>query len=174
MSCVFKSQSDYNYLYFNVADILPIQNLIENMVWSITNNLYNKHTINQKTMGLLLLHIINHTDKIESSDFKEEIALNVLSYINENFKDASLTELATLMNYDLHWLSKEIKNQTGKNFITLLHEKRMLQASYLLKQTKIPIADIIESIGYENSSFFFRKFKQTYGMSPKKYRMKCE
>jgi len=68
-------------------------------------------------------------------------------------------------------LSKEIKNQTGKNFTTLLQEKRMLQASYLLKQTTRPIADIIESVGYENSSFFFRKFKKAYGMSPKKYRV---
>jgi len=172
MSCVFKSQSDYNYLYFNVADILPIQNLIENMVWSITNDLYNKHAINQKTMGLLLLQIMNHTDKIESSnsDFKGEIALNVLSYINKNFKEGSLTELAIDLNYDMHWLSKEIKTQTGKNFTTLLQEKRMLQASYLLKQTTRPIADIIESVGYENSSFFFRKFKKAYGMSPKKYR----
>ena len=32
MSCVFKSQSDYNHLYFSVADVLPIQNLIENMI----------------------------------------------------------------------------------------------------------------------------------------------
>lgn len=176
MSCVFKSQSDYNYLYFNVADVLPIQNLIENMVWSITNNLYNRHAINQKTMGLLLLQIMNHTDKIKSanSDFKGKIALHVLSYINENFQDASLTELAALLNYDIHWLSKEIKSQTGKNFTTLLQEKRMLQASYLLKQTQIPITDIIESIGYENSSFFFRKFKEAYGMSPKKYRTSQE
>lgn len=172
MSCVFKSQSDYNYLYFNVADVLPIQNLIENMIWSVMNNLHNKHAINQKTMGLLLLQIMNHTDKIQplSSDFTGGLALHVLSYINENFKDGSLTDLAGQLNYDLHWLSKEIKNQTGKNFTTLLQEKRMLQASYLLKQTQISIADIIVMVGYENSSFFFRKFKQTYGLSPKKYR----
>ena len=173
MSCVFKSQSSYSHLYFSVADVLPIQNLIENMVWSLSNNLHNKHAINQKTMGLLLLQIMNHTDKLESnnSDFKGKLALDVLSYINEHFKDGSLTKLATLLNYDLHWLSKEIKNQTGKNFTTLLQEKRMLQASYLLKQTQIPIADVIESVGYENSSFFFRKFKECYGISPKKYRM---
>jgi len=173
MSCVFKSQSSYSHLYFSVADVLPIQNLIENMVWSLSNDLHNKHAINQKTMGLLLLQIMNHTDKLESnnSDFKGKLALDVLSYINEHFKDGSLTKLATLLNYDLHWLSKEIKNQTGKNFTTLLQEKRMLQASYLLKQTQIPIADVIESVGYENSSFFFRKFKECYGISPKKYRM---
>ena len=174
MSCVFKSQTSYSYLYFNVAQVLPIQNLIENMIWSIANNLYNKNSINQKTMGLLLLQIMNHTDKIQSSnsDFKEDLTLNVLDYINKNYKKGSLTELSALLNYDMHWLSKRIKRNTGKTFTDLLQEKRMLQASYLLKETQIPIAEIIESIGYENSSFFFRKFKDTYGISPKKYRVK--
>ena len=172
MKCVFNSQSNYNYLYFSIADVLPIQNLIENMVWSITNNLYNKYSINQKTMGLLLLQIMNHTDKIENtnSDFNGKIAIEALSYINENFKHGSLSELAKNLNYDMSWLSKEIKNQTGKNFITLLQEKKMLQASYLLKQTQLSVSDIIEAVGYENSSFFFRKFKEANGVSPKQYR----
>lgn len=173
MSCVFNSDSNYSYLYFNIAKALPIQNLIENMVWSLTNNLENKNSINQKTMGLFLLQIMNHTDLIESSnsDFQEQLALTVLSYINENYVSASLTELSTTLNYDLYWLSKEIKRQTGKNFTMLLQEKRLQQAAYLLKHSKIPIREIIESVGYENSSYFYRKFKEVYGISPKKYRV---
>jgi len=173
ISCVFKSQSDYNYLYFNIADVLPIQNLIENMVWGITNNLYNKHTINQRTMGLLLLQIMNHTDKIENtnSDFNKKIAIEVLIYINENYKDGTLVELAERLKYDVTWLSKVIKKQTGKKFTTLLQEKRLLQAQYLLKQTQLPISDIIEAVGYENTTFFFRKFKEANGVTPKQYRI---
>lgn len=172
MSCVFKSKSTYTHLYFNVADVLPIQNLIENMVWSITTKIQNKYAINEKTMGLLLLQIMNHTDKIDAanSDFKNELAINVLTYINDNYQNARLSQLAQLLNYDMHWLSKEIKNQTNKTFSTLLQEKRILQATYLLKQTQLPIAEIVEIIGYENSAFFFRKFKESVGMTPLKYR----
>ena len=123
-------------------------------------------------MGLLLLQIMNHTDKIanENSDFDSEIALATLSYINENYKTGSLGDLAEKLSRDMHRLSKDIKNQTGKNFTTLLQEKRMQQATYLLKSTQIPIADIVESLGYENSAFFYRRFKEIFGMSPKKYR----
>jgi len=172
MGCLFKSQTSYSYLYFNVAEVLPIQNLVENMVWSLANDLPNRRSINQKTMTLLLLQLMNHSDKIQTqnSDFKEELAVSVLRYIDKNYKEGSLTELAQILNYDLYWLSKEIKKQTGKTFKEILQEKKLAQAAYLLNQTKLSVAEIIVLIGYENTSFFYRKFKEHYGVSPKKYR----
>lgn len=172
MGCLFKSQTSYSYLYFNVAEVLPIQNLVENMVWSLANDLPNKRSINQKTMTLLLLQLMNHSDKIQShnSDFKEELVVSVLRYIEDNYKDGSLTELAQIMNYNLYWLSKEIKKQTGKTFKEILQEKKLSQAAYLLNHTRLSVAEIIVLIGYENTSFFYRKFKDYYGVSPKKYR----
>jgi len=176
MSCLFRSQTSYSYLYFSVAQILPIQNLVENMVWSILNDLPNQRSINQKTMALLLTQLMNHTDKIQTnnSDFKQELTVSVLKYIDEKYKDGTLTELAQLLKYDLYWLSKEIKKQTGKTFKELLQEKKLSQAAYLLKQTKFSVAEIILLIGYENTSFFYRKFKDYYGLSPKQYREKAK
>ena len=51
------------YLHFKVADVLPIQNLVENLIWTIMNNQQNKRSINQITMGLLFLQLMNHIDK---------------------------------------------------------------------------------------------------------------
>lgn len=172
MSCLFQSQTSYNYLYFNVAEVLPIQNLVENLVWTILNETPNQRQIKEKTMALLVLQLMNHTDRIkaESSDYKDKLAVSVLKYIDSHYRTASLTELAGELNYDLHWLSKEIKKQTGKTFKELLLEKRLSQAAYLLKHTGLSIEEIIERLGYENTSYFFRKFKTGFGVSPKKYR----
>lgn len=46
----------------------------------------------------------------------------------------------------------------------------MNQAVYLLSNSKLSVSDIIESVGYDNSSYFYRIFKEKYGMSPKEYR----
>lgn len=161
-----------SYLYFHVADVLPIQNLVENMVWTIFYDMGNKRSCNQITMGLLLLQLLNYMDKMEtgSSRFDTELTGNVLNYIEEHYKDGSLSELAELMNYDVHWLSREIKKRTGKNYKELLQTKRMNQAVYLLTSSRLPISDIIESVGYDNTSYFYRKFKERYGVSPKDYR----
>ena len=89
-----------SYLYFHVADVLPIQNLVENMVWTIFYDMGNKRSCNQITMGLLLLQLLNYMDKMEtgSSRFDTELTGNVLNYIEEHYKDGSLSELAELMN----------------------------------------------------------------------------
>ena len=113
-----------SYLYFHVAEILPIQNLVENMVWTIFYDQPNKRRCNQITMGLLLLQLLNHVDRME----------------------------------------------TGTAAFDLLQSRRMRQAAYLLKNSRLPVADIIESVGYDNTSYFFRKFKECYGVSPKMYR----
>ena len=41
------------YLHFQVAEVLPIQNLIENMVWSIESQHRNETRINRVTICLL-------------------------------------------------------------------------------------------------------------------------
>lgn len=161
-----------SYLYFHVSDILPIQNLVENMVWTIFYDTGNKRSCNQITMGLLLLQLLNYTDKMEtgSGKFQTELTGTVLSYIEEHYKNGTLSELAALMGYDVYWLSREIKKWMGKTYKELQQEKRMNQARYLLDHTKLPVTDIIESIGYDNTSYFYRKFKEKCGMSPKEYR----
>ena len=161
-----------SYLYFHVAEILPIQNLVENMVWTIFYDQPNKRRCNQITMGLLLLQLLNHMDRMETGTaaFDRELTGSVFNYIEEHYKNGSLSELAEIMGYDVYWLSREIKKRTGKTYKELLQSRRMRQAAYLLKNSRLPVADIIESVGYDNTSYFFRKFKECYGVSPKMYR----
>ena len=161
-----------SYLYFHVADIPPIQNLVENMVWTVFYDMGNKRSCNQITMGLLLLQLLNYMDKMETGGrrYDNELTGNVLNYIEEHYKNGSLSELAEIMKYDVYWLSREIKKRTGKTYKELLQEKRMNQAVYLLSNSKLSVSDIIESVGYDNSSYFYRIFKEKYGMSPKEYR----
>lgn len=157
------------YMHFEVSDVLPVQNLVENLVWTLLNDTPNKRNINQTTMGLLFLQLINHTDRLSSSE-NEDIAVRVLRYVEENYRDGSLSELAEILHYDVSALSREIRKRTGKNYTALVQEKRLSQACFMLKNTSLSVDDIACKIGYENLSFFFRLFKTQYGVSPMKYR----
>ena len=58
------------------------------------------------------------------------------------------------------------------NFIVLpeFFERAMQQALYLPKNTDFPIQDVCVQVGYSNNTFFYKLFKETYGVTPKKYR----
>lgn len=172
VSVLKSSKSGVGYLHFKVSDVLPIQNLVENLIWTLVNKQVNKRSINQYTMGLLFLQLMNHTDKVEmGNDMSEQkVMLYVLKYVEENYREGELTNLAEMMHYDLSWLSRLIKKQTGKTFTELMQTKRLNQAAFLLKSTGLTVDDVCRRVGYENISYFHRLFYKTFGMTPKKYR----
>lgn len=165
-----------SWLYFHVSDVLPVQNLIENMVWTIFYDSSNERSCNQITMGLLLLQLMNHMDKMETGGRKYETQFTaaVLGYVEEHYREGTLSELAAQMKYDVCWLSREIRRRTGRTYKELLQEKRMQQAAYLLKNSRLSVSDIIDSVGYDNTSYFYRKFRERYGMGPKEFRKDAE
>jgi AraC-like DNA-binding protein len=161
------------YLYFKVADILPVQNLIENMIWSILNEQVNKRKINQTTMGLLFLQLLNYTDKIEQGEddpYDNYLTLSVLRHIEENYRDSNLTVLAKDLNQPIYLLSRLVKRSTGYTYKELLQRKRFQKAVELLGNTTLSVNDIISAVGYDNTSYFHRVFREKYKMSPRQFR----
>jgi len=173
IGCLRNDDSKVGYLHFNVSDILPIQNLVENLIWTIMDNQQNKRSINQITMGLLFLQLMNYTDKVTTggNHFEQELMFTVLRFIEEHYKDGELSDLAETLHYDLYWISRIIKKLTGRTYTELVQAKRLSQAAYLLNNTKIPVSDIGYAVGYDNLSYFYRIFKNKYGVSPKQYRV---
>lgn len=168
--CLKNTDSSTPYLYFKVSDVLPIRNLVENLVWNLIYKEPNKRQINQNTMGLLFLLLLNYTERLEYKNKDDELIINVLRYVEENYVNGSLTELAESLHYEFAWLSREIKNRTGKNYTWLVQERRLAQAEFLIKNSDIKISEIARQTGYDNISYFHRLFNKTYKMTPKKYR----
>ena len=170
VSCL-TGENETGYLLFHVADILPIQNLIENLLYTLTEQIPNRRGILQSTMGLLFAQLLNHTDALQFETPEQNAVLRVLRYIEEHYADGSLTEIAARLHYDLPYLSRLIRQETGKNYTELLQEKRLSQAAWLLRNTGRKVDEISFSVGYENVSYFHRLFAARFGQSPKKYRV---
>lgn len=162
--------SAIKYLHFKVSDVLPIQNLVENLLYTLISKTPNKRQLNQITVGLLFLQLTAFSERLSVSDKTEALIIEVYRYIEENYKDGSLNTLAQKLHCDFYWLSREIKRKTGKTYTELVQDKRISQAEFLLATTKINVSDISCAVGYENVSYFHRIFTKTTGMSPKKYR----
>ena len=163
-------QNETGYLLFRVAGILPVQNLIENLLYTLTEQIPNRRGILQSTMGLLFAQLLNHTDTLQFETPEQGAVVTVLRYIEERYADGSLGEIAERLHYELPYLSRLIRKGTGKNYTELLQEKRLSQAAWLLRNTDRKVDEISLSVGYENVSYFHRLFAARFGQSPKKYR----
>jgi len=158
-------------LQFNIDGVLPIENLMENLMFSIINNVCAESHILQKLMSLLLTYFISFenilVNKMVTNDYNEKLKNEIENYIKTNYRDASLTNLAERLGLSHTYLCKWIATNMEMNFKDLLLEQRFKVSEYLLKTTNLSIADIACAVGYENASYFYRQFKKRFGETPR-------
>ena len=173
ISAMSSEQGVSSFLHFRVKDALPVQNIIENMIWTLLHKSEVPETIVQISMGLLFLNLVNFADAIDSRNedqYDSHLVFSVLKYIEEHYKDGTLEQFCARVHLKEYTVSRILKKHTAMNFKELLAQKKLGQAAWLLTHTKMPAEAIMHAVGYENSSFFYRKFKLQYGMTPKDYR----
>lgn len=171
VDCLCGKTSGAGFLHFCTAGIVTVENLVENLLLILLRESSVKRKMSQMTMALLFMELVSHTETLQIPDQQQAVMVNVLSYIESNYAAGSLTELAQRLHYDLYSLSREIKRKTGKTYTQLVQEKRLAQSAFLLKNTDRNIEDIANGVGYENMGYFHRIFKDTYGLSPRTYRL---
>ena len=171
VDCLCGDYAGSGYLHFEISEIRPLQNLVENLLWILMNDVPNRRRLSQMTMSLLFLQLVGHTETLRNDTQEDAVVLKALRYIETNYNSCSLESLAERLHYSEPWISREIKNKTGKTFTQLVQEKRLSQAAFLLKHTDRNVADISVAVGYENISYFHRIFALHYGKSPRSYRL---
>lgn len=95
----------------------------------------------------------------------------VMNYIFENFRDEiRMNDLAVKLNMSISAFAHFIRKKTGKTFTGLINDLRTGYACKLLIETNKSISEIGFEAGYNNLSYFNRRFKLSKGMGPKEYR----
>lgn len=94
-----------------------------------------------------------------------------INYIYENFNaDLSIKGLAELTGLNESYLAKLFKKETGQTVKNYVTAARLDTAQNLLKYSDLSIAMIATSLGYSSQSAFTYAFRNSIGMTPKKYR----
>jgi len=170
------------YLHFKNVDDIAVTDLIETMLYAAFPYLDNDNITcgsapePQLTAYLLTTLFMSLSRNLESlsedspANYDEMIRQTVRNYIGTQYRTASLKDLAESMNQSESTLSRHVKRVFGFTFKELLLRKRFERAVKLLEQTDLPVSSIAESVGYENTSFFYRRFREIYGVSPRDYR----
>ena len=101
---------------------------------------------------------------------RDALVRAALQEITQNYREASLSNVARAYGVSLAYVSECVRAQTGKTYKELLQRHRMETAARLLRRSDLNIQQIIAQVGYENTSYFYRLFHERYGLSPREYR----
>ena len=170
------------YLHFTGLEDIAVLDLAEALICAAFPHLDDENitcgSIPEPALAgyLLMALFMSLSRNLESlstdspANYSELIRQTVRNYIGTEYRTGSLKELAAMVNQSESALSRQIKSLFGFTFKELLLSKRFERAVMLLEETALPVSDIAEAVGYENTSFFYRRFRNMYGMSPKDYR----
>ena len=106
----------------------------------------------------------------DDEDEKDDRLINILNYIQNNYQKVTLEELAELFHLSEPYISKYIKDKSGKTFGEHVANIRMKKAKVLLKNGNMTVENIAYAVGYQNVEHFNRTFKKMFDMTPVQYR----
>lgn len=95
------------------------------------------------------------------------------SFINANFsKDISLDDVANYVHVSPCYLSRMFSKEVGMPFKKYLVNAKIKHAKKLLLTTTKPVNEIGTEVGYQDTSYFCRIFKNEEGLPPNEFRTK--
>ena len=104
-----------------------------------------------------------------------DLTNRILDYIRENafLPTLSLEQMGDEFGLSPYYISRFMTEQTGSNLKNYITKLRMEEAKRLLRETSLPLYEVVVHIGYLDVSSFIRKFKREMGKTPGEYREEC-
>lgn len=140
--------------------------------------------VTQKSFGYELavknLLIKTYSLIVQNNFFEEESEnipatqknlLSAIEYIHMNYSEKIyMDELASLTSYSTAYFEKFFKTYMGMSPSEYIILYRLTMSERLLITTDMSIIDIAHHCGFPNVSYFIRKYKNDYCMTPYQYR----
>ncbi len=98
----------------------------------------------------------------------------IVSYIEEHCQEpVTLRQLADTVSCNTQYLCRFFREISGMSPIQYLIAYRLERACHMLTHTTLPVTAIALDCGFDNISYFIRKFRDTKGCTPKEYRKRA-
>lgn len=174
VNAITESTNHENYLIFNNKDSSKANFFIK----SILCEYFDKGLCSTEVINCYLILLFSELIRTTEYSYHRKNSINdsqnnlidILKYIEKNYNNCTLKSVANHFNFHPNYLSSFIRKTTGKTYKEIVQTQRMINASNYLRNSTLPIYEIAEKSGYNNLTFFYKKFKDHYGVSPQEYR----
>lgn len=106
-----------------------------------------------------------------NADGMGKYAFAIEEYIERHYSEKlRLHDLAAYLHLCEKQVSRVIKKEYGCSFSEYVNHKRMSVALMMLKHTDMTVTAIARSVGFDNDNYFYKVFRESYGLTPNEYR----
>ena len=156
-----KNLSQDKAFLFTTTSVMWSSQSIREIVQDDLNQAAFNSTIGLELLNVVILRNLREQNfklsERRENKFKDE---TLDQYIDQHYNDITLAEAAEYFGFNRNYFS------------TMVDDRRMREARRLLAKPNVSLKEIIETIGYSSKSFFYKKFKHYYGMTPAEMRKK--
>lgn len=164
-----------SYLLFTKQDDIPTINSVIEMYNEFNNNLRYSDRMLTSMMSSFFIRLLrtsanNIIVPTAAGNNNDRNIIFILNHITTNYTSITLRDLSLKYNYSERQMTRILKEYTGKTFINIIQDIKLQKACELLKNPNISINKIIDSVGYSNSTHFYKLFKKVHGITPIAFR----
>jgi two-component system response regulator YesN len=144
------------------------ENEWDKLFGNILSDIYDMGNINLiKTV--LLDNLGKYIDEMALNNLESSrrIIYEIKQYIDNNYSnEIKLKDIASKYLFSEQYLSRLFKDELKTSFIEYLTNIRMRKAKELLKDKDFKIKDVSTLVGYNDTKYFYKLFKKTFGITP--------
>lgn len=135
-----------------------------------SNNKFRRISLNHKLTEIL--YTVATLVDTESNNPQSVLVKNVLNYLETHYllDTPSLSELGKIFSYHPNYLNQLVHDVSGLSIHQHLIKLKMNKAMRYLMSTDLSITEISEKIGINDTHYFSRIFKKTFGIMPSSFR----
>lgn len=121
-------------------------------------------------VGVLTRSLEGNED--ETAEAVNPLLEKILGLIKENYANSlySLADLVSALGMSKATLSRRMKSISDKTPMEILTEYRLNMARKMLEAGDKSVSDVAYAVGFNDPSYFSRRFKEVFGSSPKQMR----
>lgn len=164
------SETDHHgHIHFHCGDSRRVRRYLQEMLCERLEPSAASPAIVLRLFELLLVELVDCYEREltagGSRGGSESLVAGMLAYIEQRYRDCTLDGLAERFGLSPNYASALLKKGTGKTYLQLVQERRLSRAMALLRGGST-VEEAAHAVGYDNMTFFYRKFRARYGTAP--------
>ena len=163
-----------NILYLSLSLLNNGEQIVSEIFTNRNNgyrSLYELTNVEQILDWLTVLRDgLCHSFSAYNKDYKNHIVVNVKKYIREHVEEKlTLNKVAEVFNISPNYLSVLFSKYNDAGFTDYINQTKVEAAKKMMKDGKLKIYEISDTLGFESAFYFSRVFKKVTGISPRDY-----